>query len=198
MMGGSNCARGAASQVISKWVTIKSDGNFIAATVAGGTASVITGGKFASGAQTAAFGYLFNYLESLNVPINEKSKFVIALADDKIAANIEAFFDDVRAKGIDLKLNDAFRTNGLQAGLTGNSNGGVAYNSGLHEAGFAFDVNWGDLSASERKTVLKIAAEHKFQWGGNFKTYDPVHFYSTPLGSRKTLIKAAQDEFWGH
>jgi hypothetical protein len=64
--GGEGCARGAVSQVISKWVTIKTDrwhpaGQFAAATIAGGTTSAITGGKFATGAQTAAFGYLFNH-----------------------------------------------------------------------------------------------------------------------------------------
>jgi hypothetical protein len=46
-------------------VTVKTDtwgpaGQFAATTIAGGTTSVITGGKFATGAQTAAFGYLFN------------------------------------------------------------------------------------------------------------------------------------------
>jgi hypothetical protein len=65
MMGGGNCARGAASQVISKWVTVNTDdwhpaGQFAAATVSGGAVSLVTGGKFANGAQTAAFGYLFN------------------------------------------------------------------------------------------------------------------------------------------
>jgi predicted GIY-YIG superfamily endonuclease len=64
--GGEGCARGAVSQVISKWVTVKTDtwgpaGQFAATTIAGGTTSVITGGKFATGAQTAAFGYLFNH-----------------------------------------------------------------------------------------------------------------------------------------
>jgi hypothetical protein len=65
--GGEGCARGAVSQVISKWVTLRTEtwgpaGQFAAATIAGGTTSVITGGKFATGAQTAAFGYLFNCL----------------------------------------------------------------------------------------------------------------------------------------
>jgi hypothetical protein len=65
--GGEGCARGAVSQVISKWVTVKTDtwgpaGQFAAATIAGGTTSALTGGKFATGAQTAAFGYLFNAL----------------------------------------------------------------------------------------------------------------------------------------
>jgi hypothetical protein len=63
--GGEGCARGAVSQVISKWVTLRTEtwgpaGQFAATTIAGGTTSVITGGKFATGAQTAAFGYLFN------------------------------------------------------------------------------------------------------------------------------------------
>lgn len=35
---------------------------FAAATIAGGTASAIGGGKFANGALTAAFGYLFNQM----------------------------------------------------------------------------------------------------------------------------------------
>jgi hypothetical protein len=65
--GGEGCARGAVSQVISKWVTLRTEtwgpaGQFAAATIAGGTTSAITGGKFATGAQTAAFGYLFNQL----------------------------------------------------------------------------------------------------------------------------------------
>jgi hypothetical protein len=65
--GGEGCARGAVSQVISKWVTLRTEtwspaGQFAAATIAGGTTSAITGGKFATGAQTAAFGYLFNEL----------------------------------------------------------------------------------------------------------------------------------------
>jgi hypothetical protein len=67
--GGEGCARGAVSQVISKWVTLRTEtwspaGQFAAATIAGGTTSAITGGKFATGAQTAAFGYLFNQLVS--------------------------------------------------------------------------------------------------------------------------------------
>jgi hypothetical protein len=68
--GGEGCARGAVSQVISKWVTNNTAGrnwhpaaHFAVATISGGTMSVITGGKFATGAQTAAFGYLFNCLQ---------------------------------------------------------------------------------------------------------------------------------------
>ena len=63
---GGRCGQGAMSAVAGKFATLntpgdwKHAGKFVAATVAGGTASVIGGGKFANGAQTAAFGYLFN------------------------------------------------------------------------------------------------------------------------------------------
>lgn len=65
---GGDCARGAASQLVSKFVTVQTKGwdadvgHFAVAVVAGGTVSAITGGKFENGAYTAAFGYLFNYL----------------------------------------------------------------------------------------------------------------------------------------
>jgi len=154
----------------------------IAASVAGGVGSIIAGGELENVAVKAVYGYLFNYLEHLNSPINPLSRNVIPLADDKIAANIDSFFDDVRAQGIDLKLNDAFRTNGLQTKYTGNSYGGVGYNSSLHEAGFAFNVNWNNLSQSERTIVLDIATQHHIQWGGSFSPYDPVHFYVKSQG----------------
>jgi hypothetical protein len=63
---GGDCARGAASQLVSKFATIETRewgagvGQFAVAVVAGGTVSAITGGKFENGAYTAAFGYLFN------------------------------------------------------------------------------------------------------------------------------------------
>jgi hypothetical protein len=110
---------------------------------------------------------------------------------------VESFFDDVRARGIDLQLADGFRTNGLQAKQTGNRYGGAPVSAGLHEAGWAFDVNWAALSSAERRQVLDIAAQHKFQWGGAFRRPDPVHFYATPLESRAAAIKQAQDGFWG-
>jgi RHS repeat-associated protein len=65
-LSGGGCGRGAASAVAGKWATNATDGlndlaKGVAATVAGGTVSVIGGGSFANGATTAAFGYLFNY-----------------------------------------------------------------------------------------------------------------------------------------
>lgn len=58
-MGG-KCGNGALAQVVSKYYTIESNGNFVKAVVAGGIAAEIAGGRFADGALTASFGYLFN------------------------------------------------------------------------------------------------------------------------------------------
>jgi RHS repeat-associated protein len=68
--GAEGCARGALSQVVSKAVTIGTrdilgssrPAHFASAVIAGGTASAVTGGKFANGAITGAFGYVLNEL----------------------------------------------------------------------------------------------------------------------------------------
>ena len=64
-MDGGKCGSGAASALLGKFTTNKTEGlnpiaRGIAATVAGGVGAKITGGSFQNGAMTAAFGYLFN------------------------------------------------------------------------------------------------------------------------------------------
>lgn len=69
-IGGKGCGPGALSAAAAKFATGQLDGykglgdigKGVAATVVGGTASVIAGGKFENGALTAAYGYLFNSL----------------------------------------------------------------------------------------------------------------------------------------
>lgn len=68
-LGGGGCGRGALSAVAGKAMTNLTAGwkmddvtRGVVTAVAGGTASVIGGGKFENGAVTAAFGYLFNEL----------------------------------------------------------------------------------------------------------------------------------------
>ncbi len=65
-LSGGNCGSGALAGGFSAAAApLASDlgvvGGAIASTVIGGTASVLGGGKFANGAATGAFGYLFNY-----------------------------------------------------------------------------------------------------------------------------------------
>jgi RHS repeat-associated protein len=68
VIGGAKCGPGFISAALSKAafaygvVPQNPAAGFVAATVLGGAGSVIAGGKFANGAVTAAFGYLFNEL----------------------------------------------------------------------------------------------------------------------------------------
>jgi RHS repeat-associated protein len=68
---GGSCKSGAAAAVFGKWATNATSNWGVgiaqgtAAVVAGGVGSVIGGGKFANGATTAAYGYLFNHCASL-------------------------------------------------------------------------------------------------------------------------------------
>ena len=65
---GGKCGQGAASALVAKFASLNSNfgkiGNGIATVIAGGTTSVIGGGKFANGATSALYGYLYNEVMS--------------------------------------------------------------------------------------------------------------------------------------
>ena len=69
-IAGGDCDQGAVSALAGKYVTNNTPLSWggptglAAATVAGGTVSILSGGKFTNGAVTAAFGYLYNELVS--------------------------------------------------------------------------------------------------------------------------------------
>jgi hypothetical protein len=162
---------------------------------------VIGGGKFGNGAVTAAFGYLFNYLQNLDgVPIknNPNAVPVLPYVDDSIYDRVVGFIGELNAAGVPIAVTDAFRTNGMQALLTGNQYGGVSYGTSLHEAGYAIDVNWNDLTNAQRALTLQMADKYGMSWGGGFRPTDPVHFFVDPfnsMGDRKAAIKGTQKEF---
>ena len=87
-LGGGECANGALSAAIGKSVSLGMESffegrgglnrnspiqntivGFVITSAAGGTASALTGGKFANGAMTAAFGYLLNQAVSAGVKV---------------------------------------------------------------------------------------------------------------------------------
>ncbi|OWQ84164.1 hypothetical protein CDN99_24585, partial [Roseateles aquatilis] len=78
--GGGKCGAGMLSAAFSQatleyknsfgdFIGNQAVGGTIASAVIGGTASVLGGGKFSNGAQTAAFGYLFNWLAHIGVKL---------------------------------------------------------------------------------------------------------------------------------
>jgi RHS repeat-associated protein len=110
---GGECAKGAAAQVFSKWVTNNTPAKMddfsrgVMATVAGGTVSVITGGKFASGAQTAAMGYLFNELMHLTTPYQRGEPHGSGLGSGTHWYDIENFACSLSQSGCSVGAVDA-------------------------------------------------------------------------------------------
>jgi hypothetical protein len=204
--GGGKCGSGALSAGISDFAGNNMPDSFqnnlaLGTTynaVVGGTVSSLTGGKFATGAETAAFGYLFNALMHVNgLPIRQGSG-ALPYFDDSISDRVVGFFQSLLSQGVPIQMTDGFRTDDMQSGLTGNQYGGAAVGSSLHEAGYAFDVNWNALTTDQRNTVLQTAQQFGFQWGGPWKISDPVHFQINPFSSitaRRAYIPTAQQQY---
>jgi hypothetical protein len=81
---GGQCGSGALSAGFSKlalvngWVGSNSLSGTITSAIVGGTASVLGGGKFANGAQTGAFSYIFNQLAHSEKAAEERLKAALA------------------------------------------------------------------------------------------------------------------------
>lgn len=116
--GGEGCVRGAASSFAAKWATVNSPtswgnaGQFAATVIAGGTVSVIGGGKFENGAVTAAFGYIFNHLASSGRQLARLAgKGAQILTDYLIDAGAEKIHDNLhlRAGGVHAIADGVFK-----------------------------------------------------------------------------------------
>lgn len=125
MANGNGCGRGAAAELASKWATVYTNGDFIGTVVAGGTVSVIGGGKFANGAVTAAYGWAYNNC-STDCNLLDKAK-----------DSVEKFIQGVKSR-----LTVSWR---LRAGYGfGVETGPVMpYSAGIPKRGSQVDVNPG-------------------------------------------------------
>ncbi len=132
------------------------------------------------------------------LPIKEGSN-ALPYFDASFAGKVKAFFDDLRGAGIPVLLASGFRTSATQATLTDNPLGGVAAGHSLHEAGYAFDINWErKLTPDEWSRVLEEAGKQGFAWGGNFRHRDVPHFYLDPfkdVAARRAYIPTAQKQY---
>ena len=102
MAAGSKCGPGALSAAFSKLVSPYTGatnpvvGTIISAVV-GGTASVLGGGKFANGAKTAAYGYIFNNLgHNGRAPYDRHEAAVDRIADQLKVEGYEVVGYDVK------------------------------------------------------------------------------------------------------
>jgi hypothetical protein len=216
--GGGRCGAGALPAGLSKLATVAGpewlkhpgpDGLKIAGGVAfsavvGGTASRLGGGKFANGAQTAAFGYLFNELlnEGGRVAALTRSGYTLlpvnlpgvgeTYLDPRMASAVGDWIDLAKGKGVDIHFNSAFRTVGAPV------DGAVftpVGDTSLHNAGLAVDVRYdklanieGGLSGDEQRKVLReTATSAGLRWGGRSETVSTsslIHMGGPLLGDR--------------
>ena len=97
------------------------------------------------------------HLDAAQAKVDANGMPILMYVDDKAYTQVTGFLMDLQDWGIDVKVTDAFRTNGMQAILSGNQYGGAAYGTSLHEAGFAIDINWKDLASDQRTFALDRA-----------------------------------------
>ena len=103
---------------------------------------MLGGGKFANGAMTGAFGYLFNELAHYDLGIRNSGANYL---DDKFVPNMERWREIARGQGIDLQFTEGYRTAQDQATVKG-TNGVVPATVSLHQSGFAVDISIRGLS----------------------------------------------------
>ena len=116
--------------------------------------------------------------------------------DSSMVGPINDFMDNVARAGVDVSFSSAFRTTERQMRLnSSNSTTPATAGTSLHEAGYAVDIHWRQIPASERQTVVDAAADAGLFWGGHFKHRDPVHFYMNPHGRRSRAIRDAQRRY---
>ena len=179
---GGKCGPGALSGAVGSFSTsltnnLSFEAGLVVTTTAGGLASVAGGGKFGNGAVTAAFGYLYNrYLQRMSgIPAQSGVK---PYFDDTIVDKVKGFFDDLLSLGVPVEMTSGFRTTAGQGQVNGAYGVQAAPGNSLHEAGYAFDINYANLATEQQELARSIATKYGFSWGGSFD--DPIHFYTDP------------------
>jgi RHS repeat-associated protein len=182
--------------------------------IIGGTASVLGGGKFANGAVTAAFGYLFNELQhtsgttdqryhsggyATNDPITNARiwkldpwNFDPSMKIDTVSS-INAVANEM---GIDLRVVQGFRTWQEQDDLyaLGRTKLGsivtmVPGGQSNHNYGLAFDVAGrtagGGISWSINYVAVNtVLSRYGFEWGGNWKSFKDQPHFERKVRTR--------------
>jgi hypothetical protein len=124
-----------------------------------------------------------------------KNSSVIPVFDKDFAPAVVGFIAAIEEKGVNLVINEGFRTSEMQKLLTGNKYGGAKAGNSLHEAGWAIDVRMND---TQKALIVKAAKDLGMRWGGDFRKYDPVHFDINPYDNqqdRQTAIQRAQEQY---
>ena len=114
--------------------------------------------------------------------------------DSDFSPEVQSWLGMNAAMGIATTVTSAFRSTSQQGSLGAGAITPAPVGSSLHEAGFAVDISWRSLSNSQQANVVANAAAVGIKWGGNFRSSDPVHFYSD-TGNRAQRIQDAQQRY---
>ncbi len=189
-IGGADCDQGAVSALAGKYVTNNTplswggSSGLAAATVAGGTVSILSGGKFANGAVTAAFGYLYNEAlsnfesaQSADELLASEYPMEVAMATDPSKMGLGgAGASGARFGGGALSSNAARRSSMRDAGLpTSQQPVGQSRNASGREYSYDVVVPGGGTSRmSVQQQTLDRSHPGKPHWeAGRVKT-DPL------------------------
>ncbi|ANC41165.1 hypothetical protein A6V27_12750 [Hafnia alvei] len=115
--------------------------------------------------------------------------------DDAFLPLVTKFIANAEKNGVHLHFNSAYRSPEHQAALHNDPNAITPADRSLHSCGFAVDVNYSSLPSSQQKIIREAAASAGLDWGGNFRTQDPPHFYNDPRKNRDMLIHNATQEY---
>ncbi len=203
--GGGNCATGAVSAVASKYATGSipsgvdgwSDGaRFTATVVTGGTASVLGGGKFANGAQSAAFAFILNacsagkcWTTARERELLYKSGYDAYYTESCSGGDLVACaYGDIARGKSDIAR---FTTNRLQSAAL-DERGKPLSKSELNQIRYKLAVNHANLLGSSKDTAVQPDSklETKSHWSvlAQHGISSPSAFGGTPLGAIHLLI----------
>ena len=129
----------------------------------------------------------------VNLP-NITGNNVFPYLDDDFYERVNMWLFLNQLNGIDVEITDLFRPPGRQAHLGTNAITPAAPGNSLHEAGFAIDISYRDLSPDQREVVIDNAYSAGLRWGGDFRRLDVVHFDYDP-GNRKDWISNARQDY---
>ncbi|QIP54874.1 RHS repeat-associated core domain-containing protein [Hafnia alvei] len=115
--------------------------------------------------------------------------------DDAFLPLVTKFIANAEKNGVHLHFNSAYRSPEHQSALHNDPNAITPADRSLHSCGFAVDVNYSSLPSSQQKIIREAAASAGLDWGGNFRTQDPPHFYNDPRKNRDMLIHKATQEY---
>ncbi len=107
----------------------------------------------------------------------------IVMIDPAFGAEIDYWFRSCEYLGINIKINEAYRTKWTTSRYRAKDPEKTAKGTSLHELGLAIDINWNILTPLQR-FIAALLAPPDVKWGIYFNPKsEPHHWYRNYVGS---------------